>query len=85
MCNLVKEDKIKNNKIIKQFNLFSSPEKEDSKTKLLKEKEIKEKDIQKTIINIKSKYGKNAILRGVNLEKGATTIERNKQVGGHRG
>lgn len=85
VCNLVKEDKIKNNKIIKQFNLFSSPEKEDSKTKLLKEKEIKEKDIQKTIINIKSKYGKNAILRGVNLEKGATTIERNKQVGGHRG
>ena len=32
---------------------------------------------------MKEKYGKNAILRGMNLESGGTTIERNKQIGGH--
>ena len=43
-----------------------------------------EKKIQKTIIEIKNKYGKNAILKGINLEEGATTIERNNQIGGHK-
>ena len=33
---------------------------------------------------MKKKYGKNAILRGMDLEEGATTIERNNQVGGHK-
>lgn len=49
------------------------------------EKEEKENKIQKTILNIKSKYGKNSIVRGMNLQKKATTIQRNKQVGGHNG
>ena len=35
------------------------------------------------LLNIKNKYGKNAILKGMNLEKGATMMERNKQIGGH--
>ena len=33
---------------------------------------------------IEKKYGKNAIVRGMNLEEGATAIERNKQIGGHK-
>ena len=37
------------------------------------------------MINIKNKYGKNAILKGMNLEEGGTTIERNIQIGGHKG
>jgi len=40
--------------------------------------------IQKAVINIKSKYGKNAILKGMNLEEYGTTRERNMQIGGHR-
>ena len=48
-------------------------------------KEQSEKEIQKTMINIKKKYGKNAILKGMNFEEGATTIERNLQIGGHKG
>ena len=48
------------------------------------EEEVK-KDVklQKTIVEIKNKYGKNAILRGMNLEKKATTLKRNKLIGGH--
>ena len=42
-----------------------------------------ETKLQNTILEIKEKYGKNSILKAMNLESGATTIERNKQIGGH--
>ena len=44
----------------------------------------KEKRMQSAIIDIKKKYGKNAILRGMNLEQGATAKDRNDQIGGHK-
>lgn len=44
----------------------------------------KERAIQEAILSVKKKYGKNAVLKGMNLEKGATTIERNHQIGGHK-
>ncbi len=48
------------------------------------ERLFREKNMQKALIRIKKKYGKNAVLKGMNLEEGATTVERNGQVGGHR-
>ena len=44
----------------------------------------KEKRLQQAMLDIKKKYGKNAILKGMNLEEGATAIERNRQIGGHK-
>lgn len=44
----------------------------------------KERALQEAMLSIKSKYGKNAILRGTSFEEGATTIERNAQIGGHK-
>ena len=44
----------------------------------------KEKRWQQAMLDIKKRYGKNAILRGMNLEEGATARERNNQIGGHR-
>lgn len=44
----------------------------------------KEHKIQKAMLDIKDKFGKNAILKGMNLQEGATTRERNKQIGGHK-
>ena len=58
---------------------------------LAKEKEKKqatdrkEKRMQGTILDIRGRYGKNAILRGMNYEEGATAKERNNMVGGHMG
>ena len=46
--------------------------------------EQEENKLQHVMIDIKNKYGKNAILKGMNLEDGATTIDRNNQIGGHR-
>lgn len=44
----------------------------------------RERKMQKTVLRIKKKYGKNAILKGMNLEEGATTTDRNRQIGGHK-
>ena len=49
-----------------------------------RQKERAEKSLQKAVLNIKSRYGKNAILKGMNFVAGGTTIERNGQIGGHR-
>ena len=56
-----------------QYDLFSDPAKRE-----------RERCIQKAMVEIKKKYGKNAILKGMNLEEGATTMERNRQIGGHK-
>jgi DNA polymerase V len=44
----------------------------------------KEKKMQQAVISIKKKFGKNAILKGMNLQEGATARERNQQIGGHK-
>lgn len=43
-----------------------------------------EEDMQRAMLDIKKRFGKNAIFRGMNLEEGATALERNKQIGGHK-
>ena len=82
VCNLVNENNTKN--VYKQFDIFSNIEEEMLKKEKELEDEKKERNVQRVIIDIKNKYGKNAILKGMNLEDGATTIERNRQVGGHK-
>ena len=59
--------------VYQQYNLFADPADLE-----------RERRMQKAMLSIKKKYGKNAILKGMNLEKGATTIERNRQIGGHK-
>ena len=44
----------------------------------------REKRLQRAVLNIKQKFGKNSILKGMSFEEGATARERNKQIGGHR-
>ena len=63
-----------------QLNLFSDTGKQEAEENELK----KEKDMQKAILKIKSKYGKNSIIKGMNLTEGATALERNRQIGGHK-
>jgi DNA polymerase V len=44
----------------------------------------RERRRQRAVIDIKKKYGKNAIIKGMNLEEGATAMDRNRQIGGHK-
>ena len=77
--NVVNSSEVKEEKY-EQINLFTDYTDINKK----REKEKAEKEIQKAIINIKNKYGKNAIIKGMNLQKEGTTIERNSQIGGHK-
>ena len=65
------------NRVVKeefiQYDLFTDPEQTE-----------KERSLQKAMLSIKKKYGKNAILKGTNFEEGATMRERNAQIGGHK-
>lgn len=68
----------------KQLDLFTDytavqAKKEEEEAELEREKKM-----QKAMLEIKKKYGKNAVLKGMNLEEGATTLDRNKQIGGHK-
>ena len=67
-----------------QMTLFDDPEELERKSAKEKAALEKERRVQETAIKLKKKFGKNAILKGMNLQEGATTIERNKQVGGHK-
>ncbi len=63
-----------------QINLFADYDEINKRRK----KEKEEREIQKAMLNIKSKYGKNAVLKGMNLQADGTTIERNGLIGGHK-
>ena len=74
-----------------QISLFDNPEldsdaeKKDRDRKAAEEKaEQRERKLQKATLAMQEKYGKNAILKGTNFLEGATTRERNMQIGGHR-
>ena len=43
-----------------------------------------EKRMQEAMLSIKKKFGKNAVLKGMNLQEGATARDRNEQIGGHK-
>ena len=68
----------------KQLDLFTDYE---EKARDEEEKALdlaKERKVQEALLGIKEKYGKNAILKGLNFEEGATAKERNQQIGGHK-
>lgn len=64
----------------RQMTLFDDPVAEQERREALE----RERKGQETILEIRKRFGKNAILRGVNFQEGATTIERNGQIGGHK-
>ena len=81
--NIIDSLKAKEKIITKQLDLFSNGEELD-KEEINLEKELdKERKIQKTILSIRNKYGKNSILKGTNYVEGATAKDRNNQIGGH--
>lgn len=81
---VIPEEEAKQKEVFEQMDLFTDyealkKEKEQEQTELQKEKRI-----QHAILDLQKKFGKNAVLKGMNLEEGAMTRERNKQIGGHK-
>ena len=81
---VVSENSVTEVQQYEQLNLFTDYVAEEKKNEDEKEALEREKRMQHAVLNIKKKYGKNAILKGMNLQEGATTKERNNQIGGHK-
>lgn len=78
------ESKVREDNAFEQLSLFTDYE-EMQEAKAEEQAGLeKERNIQEALLSIKKKYGKNAILKGMNLEEGATAKNRNRQIGGHR-
>lgn len=81
---LVEEENVKNSVSYEQLNLFTDYEALSEKQEQENKELEKERKMQEAVIKVKKKYGKNAILKGMSLQEGATAAERNNQIGGHR-
>lgn len=67
-----------------QLDLFTDYDAMQKEKEVKEEKLAKERRIQETLLDIKKRFGKNAILKGLNFEDGATAKDRNQQIGGHK-
>ena len=80
----VVDESEKKEPVPEQMDLFTDYAAEEKKRAEEKERLEKERKRQQAVLDIKNKYGKNAILKGMNLEEGATAKSRNEQIGGHK-
>ena len=81
---VVSESSVEPSAPMEQMDLFTDYEELERKQKAEQAALEREKKAQKAIIELRKKYGKNAVLKGMNLQEGATTKDRNEQVGGHK-
>ena len=81
---LVDEAQAKETGQFEQLDLFTDYASLEKERKEEEERRSRERKLQEAMLSVKKKFGKNAILKGMNLEDGGTTIERNHQIGGHK-
>lgn len=81
---LLKETEIPKEETPEQLDLFTDYAAKEQQAQADEAAQAKERKIQEAMLGIKKKYGKNAILKGMNLEEGATARERNETIGGHQ-
>lgn len=81
---LVLESEIEDVQVSEQLTLFDDPEELQRKKEAEEAALAREKRMQRAVVDIKTRFGKNAILKGMNLQEGATAKDRNAQVGGHK-
>lgn len=79
-CRILTEGAVSQGAPMEQLDLFAQPEAAEAQ----EARRQREKRRQQAVLEIQKKYGKNAILKGMNLEEGATARERNRQIGGHK-
>jgi len=81
---LTQEGSVREKESYEQLSLFTDYDALQKEREEEKEALTKERRLQEAMLSVKKRYGKNAMLKGMNLQEGATTIERNNQIGGHR-
>lgn len=83
-CHVAEEGEGSPGEIMEQLNMFTDYAALEKK-RMKEEADLKrERKLQEAMLDIKKKFGKNAILKGINLKEGATAKDRNRQIGGHK-
>lgn len=83
-CRVTDEALAGSRKMAEQLDMFTDYEALERQRREEEERLEREKRMQKAVVDIKKKFGRNAILKGMNLVEGATAKERNGQIGGHK-
>ena len=83
-AHVVPINRMKEPEPFEQMDLFTDYAARDAEREREQTELLRENKIQQAMLDIKKKFGKNAILKGFNLEEGATARDRNGQIGGHR-
>lgn len=83
-CHVTEESAASEQPAFEQLDLFTDYQALEQKKQEEEAKLNREKQLQQAMLGIQKKYGKNAVLKGMNLEEGATARERNRQIGGHK-
>lgn len=81
---IVDEASVVQKPVFEQLDLFTDYNARKEQQETERSEREKERRLQQAMLDIKKKYGKNAILKGTNLMEGATAVERNRQIGGHK-
>ena len=81
---VVPESEVSDKQTFEQLDLFTDYAALEREREQENKEREKEKKLQRAVLDIQKKYGKNAVLKGMNLEEGAMTRERNGQIGGHK-
>ena len=81
---LKSETEVREEEVFQQLDLFTDYDALKQQQEEEKKALAKERNVQEAMLDIKKKYGKNAILKGMNLQEGATAREKNSRIGGHK-
>ena len=82
-ANIIPENQIPEEEPV-QLDFFTDHDQEELRKEKENEALDKEKALQKAVVSLKQRFGKNAVLKGMDLEEDATARQRNAQVGGHK-
>ncbi len=82
--NIVAESSVDGENSFEQLDFFTDYEEKERMRRQEEQCLEREKKRQRAILDIKRKFGKNAIIRGMSLQEGATARSRNNQIGGHK-
>jgi DNA polymerase V len=81
---LAEESTVAEKAEFEQLDLFTDYEALQKEQAAEKEERERERKLQEAMLSVKKRFGKNAMIKGMNLQEGAMTVERNNQIGGHK-
>ena len=78
------EQAARNKPVVEQLDFFTDYDRQEEERRESSEALKKERSIQEALVDLRKRFGKNTVLKGMSLQEGATARQRNEQIGGHK-